>query len=577
MQARGAQGAPEAAGPGATAASEAPAANRDPGGVDVVGRHGRRVRRTALIAVLTAVSRLLGYGREVLSALLFGDRSPLYDAFVTAWRVPNLFRRLLGEGAVSTSLQTALTETDADLGERAGRKLFWAVSRFALLLMIGICAVVMGAVALMGDRMPLTGWQWLGAEPAAVRELLLRVTPYVVFICLAGLWSGALAVRGHFTGASAGAGMMNLVAIATLVVIGMLYGWSGPSPDEGPLGYMRHLDMARLFSWGLLLSGALQLAILVPEMRRSGLMGPGRPGGQEPSPRFSAAKVVWSSAPLALGAAVYQVNVMVDGLMAQALLSAGGPTTYYFANRIQQLPMALVATAATSAVFPALKALAHKGDLRELRRIHDQTHLAIAFVMLPASLGLLVLAEPITAVLLQRGEFSAQGVERTASALAVLSLALLPASAIGLLGRAYFALGDFKTPVRISCLLLVVNFLLNALFLVVLGMDVAGLALATAIASWCNVLLLVPGLMRRLPRPEGVRFTRDLLRMLICGVLCAGAAWGSHRILGGDPRAAWQLFAAIAAGIAAYLLGAQALGVPEWAHVRARIARKLGI
>src|SRR5688572_2431832 len=113
------------------------------GGADVVGRHKRLVARTALIAGFTALSRVLGYGREALTAALFGDKSDVYDAFVTAWRIPNLFRRLLGEGAVSTSLQTGMTELDADRGDAAGRALMWETLRLALWILIGVCAVVM--------------------------------------------------------------------------------------------------------------------------------------------------------------------------------------------------------------------------------------------------------------------------------------------------------------------------------------------------------------------------------------------------------------------------------------------------
>jgi putative peptidoglycan lipid II flippase len=544
---------------------------------DIVGRHRRLVRRTALISTLTLLSRLLGYGREFLSALLFGHASPIYDAFVTAWRVPNLFRRLLGEGAVSTALQTALTETDGDLGDEAGRVLFWETLRLALWILLGVCALVMGVVGVMGDTMPFTGWHWLGEEPAAVRELTLRVVPYVIFICLAGLCAGALAVRGRFAAASASGGVMNLVAILTLVLVGLRFGWSGPAPEDGWIGRARHMDMARIFSWGLVLSGVAQLLILVPDLLRSGLLGGSRKArGRRPRPRFSAAAVLGSSAPLALGAAVYQINVMMDGLMAQGMLESGGPTTYYFANRIQQLPLGLVATAATSAVFPALKALGHRRELRELRSLHDRTHLAIAFVALPATAGIIVLAEPIVATLLQHGEFGAEGVRRTASALRVLALALLPAGAAGLVTRTYYALGDFKAPVRVAAWMLGLNVLLNVAFLAGLGMDVAGLSLSTAIVSWTNLGLLVPGLRRRMPPeggvPGGPRMSAGLARMVLTSGLCALAAWGTRAALGGEARSPLPLAIAILAGLGTYVIASQALGVAEWAHVRARLA-----
>jgi len=558
-----------------TPASDAHAAAQP---VDVVGRHKRLVRRTALIAGLTALSRVLGYGREVLTAMLFGDKSAIYDAFVTAWRVPNLFRRLLGEGAVSTSLQSTMTETDAELGLAAGRALMWETLRLAFWILLAICALVMGGVWLMSDTMPFTGWHWLGQDAAAMRELTLDVTPYVIVICLAGLIGGALAVRGKFTMASAGPGVMNLIAIVTLVIIGARFGWSGLAPEDGVEGRLRHLDMARWFSWGLVFSGLVQLAMLVPEMRSAQLLSRAHDLARH---RRDAWIVLKTSLPLALGAAVYQVNVLVDSFMANNMLSTGGASTYYYANRIQQLPLALVATAATSAVFPALKALGHKREFGEMRKLHDQTHLAIAFIGLPASIGLFVLASPVVAVLLQHGEFGPEGVERTASAMRMLCIALLPAGAVGLIGRAYYALGDFKTPVRVSIASLLLNIVLNAVFIVVFDMDTAGLALATAISCWLNVFVLVPGLLRRLQEDAGQAvvgvpdFKSRAVKMLAAAAACGIAAWGVHRLAASSPRSITALGLAIAAGLAAYIGVAQALRLPEWIAVRERVTRRL--
>jgi putative peptidoglycan lipid II flippase len=544
---------------------------------DVAGRHRRLVRRTALIAGFTALSRVLGYGRESLTAMLFGDKSAIYDAFVTAWRVPNLFRRLLGEGAVSTSLQSSMTETDAELGEDAGRALMWETLRLAFWILLGVCAFVMGAVALMSDRMPYTGWAWLGQDADAMRELTLDVTPYVIVICLAGLIGGALAVRGRFTAASAGPGVMNLIAIVTLVLIGMRFGWSGLAPDDGDAGRLRHLEMARWFSWGLVISGVAQLAMLAPEMRSVGLLQRSTDLARHSARAWTVLK---TSLPLALGAAVYQVNVVIDSFIANNMLPTGGASTYYYANRIQQLPLALVATAATSAVFPALKALGHKRDFGAMRKLHDQTHLAIAFIALPASVGLFVLATPVVSVLLEHGEFGPEGVARTASAMRMLCIALLPAGAIGLIGRAYYALGDFKTPVRVSIAMLVLNTVLNIVFITVFDLDTAGLALATAIASWLNVILLMPGLMKRLQADAGdvvigvSDFRGRVVKLCIAAAACGAAAWGAHEGLASSTRSIGALAAAIGCGVAAYVGVAQALALPEWVSVREKVVAR---
>ncbi len=549
-------------------------------GVDVVARHRGLMGRTALLSGLTAISRVLGYAREAVSALLFGDASTIYDAFITAWRVPNLFRRFLGEGALSTSLQTAITEVDADRGNEAGRRLFLDTLRWASLLLLLLCAAVMGLVLLVGDRMPLTGWQWLGNDPEPVREFTLRLMPYVVLICLSALISGALNVRGHFAAPAWGPVAMNVVWIAALCGIGWEFGWRGE--PEGVGERVRHLSMARLLGWGVLASGLVQLAIQMPALKRAGLAlwrgeRSGAPVPARARREGGGLAVLRASAPLALGAAVYQINVMIDGLMAESLLREGGPTTLYYANRIQQLPLALVAIAATSAVFPALKALGHEGRLERLRSLHDRTHLGICFIALPASVGLWVLAEPVVAVLLQRGAFTADGVERTAAALRMLSLSLLPAGAVGLVSRTFYALGDFKTPVRVSSAMLVVNVGLNALLVAGLGMDVEGLTLATAVTSWANLAILLPVLLRRVPAgedggPAGIG--GRLLRTALAAAACGLAALAVHGALGCEPRSASALLLAIGAGAMIYALAARVLGLPEWTDLMGRLRRR---
>jgi putative peptidoglycan lipid II flippase len=559
-----------------SAEGERGTAPRRTGGVDVVGRHRRLVRRTLLIGIMTGVSRILGYVREFLSAALFGASSPAFDAFITAWRVPNLFRRLLGEGAVSTALQTTLTEVDADHGEETGRRVFWSVFALAFWILCATCALIMGLVLLMGDSMPLTGWRWLGASPSAVRELTLRLTPYLLFICLAGLASGALAVRGRFRGTSAGAVAMNLVAIGTLVWMAQRHGWSGPSPADGPPGMERHLAMTRFFSWGLVVSGVVQLVLLVPELAASGLLRRRSPSrGSDVGLPVRPAQVLRASVPLALGAAIYQVNVMIDGLMAQGLLAEGGATTYYYANRIQQLPLALVATSATSAVFPALKALAHSGDRAGFRRLHRRTQMAILSVALPATAGLVALAGPICSVLLEHGEFDASGAARTAQGLATLALALAPAGAAGLLSRTLFALGDFRTPVVVSIWMLALNVPANLVFVVGFDLDVAGLALATSLVSALNAWALLRALALRMPaQGNGTAEVRaDLLKLGLASAACGGAAWLAQRALAPRWGAGIGLAAAILCGITTYVLLSGLLKAPGWSLIRERLQR----
>lgn len=532
-----------------------------------------------MISALTLVSRVLGYGREILAAYLFGNRSGIYDAFLTAYRVPNLFRRFLGEGALSTSFQTALTAVDGDHGDGAGRALFRATLRMLIGLLLGLTIMVMGLVALAPDAMPMTGWAWLGEDPGAVRELTLRVMPFVVLVCVSALFTGALHVRGRFGAPAIAPALMNVVWIGALLVIAVRFGWFGPSPEApgelGEEGAARHLEMARWLAWGVLLAGIVQLATQWPALRQCGFFGPTAVSVPLPAGAPRPLDVLKRSAPLALGAAVYQINVMVDGLMAEGLLENGGPTLHYLANRVQQFPLALIAIAATSAVFPALQALGHQKRSGDLRELHDRTHLAIAAVALPAAVGLCVLARPVIEVSFERGDFNAEGVTRMTPALQVLCCAILTAGATGLVARTYYAMGDFVTPVKVSAAMLILNVALNGWFLVGLGMDIEGLAAATAITSALNVVLLLPGLTSRLGLPPSqTPWKAPAAKMLLASLASGGCASFTESLLDDHVGRAAALGVAIAVGGAAYVAAAAALGVEIVRELTGRVLGK---
>ncbi|TAJ20788.1 MAG: murein biosynthesis integral membrane protein MurJ [Planctomycetota bacterium] len=547
-------------------------------GAAIVGRHTGLVRRTVLVSLLTLASRVLGMLRETGCSALFGDSSRVLDALVTAWRVPNLFRRLLGEGALSTALQNGMTEADHDGGNERGRALFLATVKLAVLVLIGVCALMMGLVALLPDVDPLFGSAWLGSDPAAMRELSLRLLPFVVFVCVSALMSGALQVRGEFLSSNVASILLNAVWVGLMGWLAWRWGWIGAGAVEHTREQEMHL--ARILSWAALAAGVLQIAVQLPALKRHGLW---LFGAVERLPHAwaSAWAVFKQSAPLAFGAAIYQINVTIDGFMAQAMLSDGGATALNNATRVQQLPMGLLAVAATSAVFPLLRAHGHLRQLDALRKLHDQTQLGVLFLALPATFGLVALAEPIAVVLFRHGSYGDAGVERVAAALRVLALVVVPAGMQGLATRCYFALGDLRTPVRVSCVALVLNTVLNIVFVGVLDMDGDGFALATVTASFASVALLWPGLGGRLGLPRGLEELWPRAARMCIAALAAGAAgrgaWelcerGEQRLAGLAALAALGL--AIAAGAAVYFAACRALRIPEWNALWTRVTRR---
>jgi len=533
-------------------------------------RHKGLGRRTTFISCLTLLSRVLGLGREMVAAYLFGHGSGIFDAFLSAWRIPNLLRRLLGEGALSTSLQTELTRADSEGGPAEGASLFQGTMRLVFAILLFVCGAGMVIAWCLPDTMPVTGAEWLGEDPAALRELLWRLMPFVVFICLTALAAGALQVRGHYAMPAWAPVVLNLGWIAALLVIGLAWGFD--KSDSRPEG--EEMEMVRALAWGVLAAGAAQLALQLPALKRTGLLT--RAAGGLASGAAGARRVLVVGVPLAFGAAVYQVNVLVDGWMAEALLPNGDVTLHYYANRLQQLPLALCSVAAVTAVFPALLLLGQKGDNKGLRRLHDETQRMALTLLVPAAAGLWVLAAPVISALLQRGAFGAEGVERAAPALKWLALALVPAGSSLLAVRVYYAKGDYWTPVRCSLVSIGLNTGLNVLFLVKMGMNVDGLALGTALSSWVHLGLLLRG-HGRLGLPSALKGTGILsLQLLLAALLMGWAASSVEDFLREEWGRVGALSAAIGVGVLLFLCAAKVLRISTLDRLLERLKRRSG-
>lgn len=549
-----------------------------------------------MVSIMTFLSRVLGFVRESLSAALFGDKTAIFDAFVTAWRLPNLFRRFLGEGALSTALVTRLTEVDHSHGVEAGRALFWRTLRLVLGILTLVAAGGMATAYLLPDLVSSARLTKLfGPDHQAVLELTIRLMPFVVLVCLAAILTGALQVRGHFWSTMLAPVCLNVGWILALVIVGMHFGWQSPFADAPGGGLSaperaRQLEMTRWLAWGILAAGTLQLACQVPALFTTGFAG--RFGSGVSAVKTSAWTVLRESAPLAFGAAVYQINVMVDGFMAVSLLEEGGATVHYYANRVQQFPLAMVALAATSSIFPRLKELGHIGDYKGLGRLHHQTQLGIAFLALPASLGLFALSYPISEVLFEHGAFGSAGTARLSGALAILALAIFPVGAVTLISRAFYSLGNFRTPVGVSTIALVVNITLNYVLVTRFDLDVRGLALATVATAWLSVFILLPKLRRALavrhpdqPPSDLPALTSawlQLAKMLVAAVLVAliarGVFAGTVALAGDLGTSAWLRAGglALAGGCAmlAYFGLATALGLPQLGLLKERMAAR---
>jgi len=507
-----------------------------PGGTDGGARAFAAVRS---VAGLTMVSRLLGLGREVLMAAMLGT-GLASDAFFLAWMLPNLARRLFGEGAFAAALIPVFVDARQQGDEAGARRLVNAATTRLGLILIGL--VLVGELFLGGVR---SAW---GAELAsglgfasdlfARNDLALSLAqlllPYLVLICLAGVLGGALNALDRFAVPAAAPVVLNLAWIGALLI-----GWQV---------YAETIDRVRLLAVILVGAGALQLLMHTRAMRAAD--HPVRATLTADPARLARVRSLFGS--LAIGLAMFQVNVLLDGLIAYALVPTGGVSSLFYANRLVQLPIGVLGVALSTAVFPELARRAKAGDMSGLGAIIDRGMRIGVFVSLPAAVGLAVLVEPIVVTLFQRGAFDAESAARTSRVLLFLSPAVIMACVSPVITRAFYAEEEVKTPVRVGVACVLLNLILN---LSLVGwLQEAGLALATSISQTVSLVILL-GLFRwrrlgREDRPETAATVKALLRSLAAALLMGAAAWATHHFL---PGPGWlRLGAAVAVGGTVY-------------------------
>ena len=468
----------------------------------------RVLKSAALISACTTVSRALGLVRNILMASLFGT-SLVASAFVVAFRIPNLFRRLFGEGALSAAFVPVFTE----VLEKEGRAAAWRLGTAVLTLMAVILSVIV--ILVVGGVSVVTETVSLGQKADAVLPLLGIMFPYMLCICLVALCMAMLNSFRHFFLPAATPILLNVVWIFVLIVICPQL---GESPEERIVGV----------AWGIVVAGVIQLAVQVPLLRRYGMPWHLTWNWREAKVR----RVLTLLVPAALGMGVIQFNVLLDSLLA---LWAGGwaPAALSYAELLIYLPLGVVATALGTVLLPTFSKQATREEPEALLSTLGLSLRAIAFVMIPATVGLMVLAEPIVQLLFERGEFDALSTTRTARAVLFYAPGLIVFSLYKMLVPVLYALQDTKTPVRLAVRVVFLNLGLNILFVTTWPVEFkhAGLALATVIASTVNCLLLGRVIQRRLGSPGWTRAASCAGRAAVAAVGMGAAVWAGHRFL----------------------------------------------
>ncbi len=517
----------------------------------------RTARAAGVISAMTLVSRILGLIRDSVMASVLGA-SWVSGTFLVAWSLPNLLRRLLGEGALSASFLPAYATALRRDGDGPARELLARVSGAVIgILLLLVAAVVTVSLLLPPEWLPAPQQEG-GAEGIALLLVLNAILfPYALPVCLSALYSGALNAHRQFAMPAAVPIVLNVFWIVGLVLC-------------APLGITVDRDIALFVAWFLAVGGVFQLLVLVVPLWRQGRLQ--RPVLGFPPAGTPARAVFVTMAPTVLGMSLAQFNAMLDQFLAYYLVSPGATNYVYLANRLLLFPHALTALAVAVAVFPRLAERAADGDGQGMRRLLDGAAGATVLVTLPAALGLIVLADDIVAVLFQRGRFTAEDGVQT-SWTTICMVAGLPMIGLAqLYARAFYSVGDARTPARQAAWLVLVNFLLNLLLVLGVGMGTAGLATATSLTAGVNALFLARRF--RVHAPAGGGLMGAWLRCGVASAVMVGAIWLVRPALDGDATRwavlGWRVALPIGAAMAAYCGALWLLRAPELQAVRRR-------
>ena len=468
-----------------------------------MSEQARQYRDMAKTASWTMVSRVLGLVRDQLTAGVFGA-SPVGAAFLFAFQIPNLFRRLLGEGALTAAIVPVLADKTARDGKAAAFGFLNYALRRILPGMIGITLLGIGGALL---------WAFLRPADANVAILTAACMPYMPLICVAALFTSAVNLSGRFGLAEIASGLLNLCMIVGLGLFGLL-----ADTEMGKAGWL---------CAGALAGGALQLLIPLQGLRQEGW----RPGPVHADP------VAWRTLsvaflPAALGAGIQQINFLVSRGLAFKVSDAG-LTYYYIANRIVELPIGLFSASIAVVMFPALAMAFAQGDRPALSRNYARGLRLILAVNIGAAFGLAVLAGPIVQLLFEFGKFTPEHCAATSRLLVLFAIAMPFYAMISLATRALNVAGQTRVTLIAALHALVVNFL-GSLAAVGFGFGVEGLALANAVSTVWQYLVLRHYLKRLAPEFLDEPMLRPSLQVLAGSVGMAilayqGYAW-LHRL-----------------------------------------------
>ena len=501
------------------------------------------LRSAATVGGYTLLSRVLGFVRDILIAAFLGA-GPVADVFVVAFRIPNLFRRLVAEGAFTAAFVPLFSRRLEDEGRRAA--LEFAGEALSILFTSLLVFTVLAEIA-----MP---WLMYGLAPGFADDPskftlavdLTRITfPYLLCMAVVALVSGMLNAVYRFVAAAAAPLLLNVF------LIGVLLGF----------GEAGNQTLGRALAWGVTAAGLAQVIWLLAAGARAGLRVPARRPRLTPSVR----RLLVLLAPGAVGAGVIQLNLLVGTIIA-SFLPTGAIAYLYYADRVYQLPLGVIGIALGTALLPLLSRQLKAGDDdAAMASLNRALEVSLLFT-LPAAAALVVIPQPIIAVLFEHGRFTAADSSATAMALAAFASGLPAYVLIKVLAPGFFAREDTVTPVKYAAAGVAANLALSLALFKPLGH--VGIALATAASAWLSAALLARGLWVRRHLVPDARLRRRVPRAilasaLMAGALMAAASWLSRPLAAELPSQVAALAALVAGGVVVYAGLAQLLGAAD--------------
>lgn len=455
--------------------------------------HSRVARAAGVVGMATMLSRVFGFIRDMVVAAFFGAGAAT-DAFFVAFRIPNLLRRLLGEGSLTVAFVPVFTEYLTRKSREEALELANVVFTILsiILVIVSLIGVLLSPLIVLAMA---PGFANLPYQYDLAVFLTRLMFPYIFFISLVALCMGILNSLRHFAAPALSPVILNICMIIATLILHPFFA-----------------EPIVALAIGVMAGGVLQLAMQWPFLLRMGVRLKPNFNFRHPGLRQMGRLLV----PTLIGSAVYQLNIFISTILA-SLLPKGSVSFLYYADRVVELPLGVFAIAVGTATLPSLSKQAAEGSIDDLKKTLSFSLRLIFFIAIPATVALILLRVPIISVLFQRGAFGATQAILTGQALFYYALGLWAFSTIQVVNMAFFALQDRKSPLKAAFVALFLNVILSVILMNPLKHG--GLALATSISTAVNVLMLSVILWNKIGPFLDRDFHRSLFKVLLSSIM----------------------------------------------------------